>query len=415
MKIKVLVILFFILCISSNAELVIKKPLKKTPTTFAIIVDQTTYSKIPRAIDAYKEAIENDGLSTYVLINDWKNPDEIKSEILKLYKSKTPLEGIVLLGDIPIPMIRNAQHMTSAFKIDESKSFYNSSAPSDRFYDDLDLKFSFIKQDSIHKLCFYYKLLADSPQRVEKDIYSGRIKASVDDETKYKVIEKYLLRVVEQKKQQNPLDNMLIFTGHGYNSEAMSAWTDEHVALREQLPQLFTPGNKLKHLNFKMSDQMKDILMTELQDPRLDIAVFHAHGDDDRQYIVDLPNPLSNDGKLESVKFYLRSKLRAAKRRKQNVDEAKAYFMKSLKVPESWFEGAFSDSSIAADSVFEYSLDIHINDVRSMKPEAKLMVFDECFNGSFHVSPYIAGEYVLGNGNTIAGIANTTNALQDQW
>lgn len=415
MKLKLVILILFVFSISSFAQIIVKKPVRKSPTSFAIIIDKTTYDKTSDAVDAYKNAIENDGLATYVLINDWKNPDEIKSEILKLYKSKNPLEGIVLIGDVPIPMVRKAQHMTSAFKIDENQPMFVSSIPTDRFYDDLDLKFNFIKQDSSHKLCFYYTLSPDSPQRVEKDIYSGRIKASIDDNSKYEVIKNYLLRVVQQKKQQNQLTNMMVFTGHGYNSEALTAWTDEHLALREQFPHLFTPGHTLKHLNFRMSDQMKEVVLSELQDPKLDIAIFHAHGEDDTQYLVDLPNPKSPDGKIESVKLYLRSKLRTAKRRKQSVDEAKAYFMKSYNVPESWFEGAFSDSVIKADSILENTLDIHADDARKIASQPKLMIFDECFNGSFHESPFIAGEYVLGKGNTIAGIANTTNALQDQW
>ncbi|MGE5401240.1 MAG: HEAT repeat domain-containing protein [Ignavibacteriales bacterium] len=415
MKLKLIIIVLTLFVINSYGEVVIKKPIKKRPTTFAIIVDKTTYEKVGSAVDAYRDAVEEDGLSTYILINDWKNPDEIKNEILKLYKNKPPLEGIVLVGDIPIPMIRNAQHMTSAFKLDENMPMYRSSVPSDRFYDDFDLKFNFIKQDSLHKLCFYYSLAPDSPQRVNKDIYSGRIKPSVEDETRYEVIKKYLLRVAEQKKEQVALDNIMVFTGHGYNSESITSWADENLALREQFPSLYKTGGKLKKLNFSMSPKMKEIVLTELQQPQLDMAIFHAHGDDDRQYIVDYPTANNPNGNIESVKLYLRSKLRTAKRRKQSIEEAKKYFMKEYNVPEHWFDGAFSDSVQTADSLLDYSLDIHIADVRSIAPQPRLVIFDECFNGSFHVSPYISGEYVFGNGKTIAGIANTTNALQDQW
>ena len=40
---------------------------------------------------------------------------------MRLYR-ESRLEGAVFIGDIPIPMIRKAQHMTSAFKMDEEKS-----------------------------------------------------------------------------------------------------------------------------------------------------------------------------------------------------------------------------------------------------------------------------------------------------
>lgn len=415
MKIKLLLFLLISSAITSFAGITVKKPVKTHPSSVAIFVDQLTYDKTGGAVDIYRAAIENDGLSAYILINDWKNPDEIKSEVIKLYNGKPKLEGIVLIGDIPIPMIRGAQHMTSAFKLDESKPWFESSVPSDRFYDDIDLKFNYIKQDSVHKLAFYYQLDPSSPQRIDRDLYSGRIKPSVDDDTKYETIKKYLLRVSELKKQQNTVDNMFVFTGHGYNSEALTAWTDEQLALREQLPQLFKQGNRLKHLNYRMSREMKEILMTELQDPKLDIALFHAHGAEDLQYLISYPTFDAIDGQTESIKLFLRSKLRAAKRRSQNIEEAKQYYIKKYNLNDKWFEGAFSDSSIKADSLLEYSLDMHIEDVRGISPQARLVIFDECFNGSFHVSPYIAGEYVFGSGNTVAGIGNTTNALQDQW
>jgi len=411
------VLLFSVFCtIIAYGQVQIKEPGKKNPSAFAIIVDKTTYDKCTAAIDAYKNAVEEDGLSTYIVINNWKNPDEIKAEIVKLTKKNPPIEGVVLVGDIPIPMIRNAQHMTTAFKIDQSRgSMFKNSAPSDRFYDALDLRFKFIKQDSVHKLSFYYNLLPESPQKIIKTIYSGRIKPPVEDETKYEVITNYLNRVVLAKKEQRAIDNAFVFTGHGYNSEALTAWGDETLALREQFPDLYKPGNRLKKLNHTMDNEMKNILLTELQDPKLDIAIFHAHGAEDLQYINNYPEYRNPQGNIEQVKLYLRSKLRTAQRRKKSVDTTIAMYVKDLDVPKSWFEGTFSDSLVAADSLLDYSLDIHIEDVRKIAPQPALMVFDECFNGSVHQDDYIAGEYVFGKGKTIAGVANTTNALQDQW
>jgi HEAT repeat protein len=118
---------------------------------------------------------------------------------------------------------------------------------------------------------------------------------------------------------------------------------------------------------------------------------------------------------IEAVKLYLRSKLRTAKRRNQSLEETKAYFIKELNIPENWFDGTFEDSLVIADSVLTYKLDIYIDDVRKIKPQAKFMMFDQCFNGSFHLEEYIAGEYVFGNGNVVVGEANSVNCLQDKW
>lgn len=59
-----------------------------------------------------------EGLPTFIVYNEWNKPEDVKKVIVKLYK-KDKLEGVVFVGDIPIPMLRKAQHMTSAFKMDE--------------------------------------------------------------------------------------------------------------------------------------------------------------------------------------------------------------------------------------------------------------------------------------------------------
>lgn len=70
---------------------------------------------------------------------------------------KAPIEGAVLIGDIPVVMVRDAQHLTSAFKMDQTAfDRWESSVPSDRFYDDFSLEFAPLGRDSIHPGCFYY-------------------------------------------------------------------------------------------------------------------------------------------------------------------------------------------------------------------------------------------------------------------
>ena len=73
------------------------QPNKILPTSFAIIVDKETYNNCQTALMDYKNAVEEDGLSAYILANEWKNPDEVKKEILRLYNDKPPLEGVVFV------------------------------------------------------------------------------------------------------------------------------------------------------------------------------------------------------------------------------------------------------------------------------------------------------------------------------
>ncbi|MBR4437480.1 MAG: HEAT repeat domain-containing protein, partial [Bacteroidales bacterium] len=90
----------------------IEKPTSKKGNTFAIVIDNTTFSKTQSQVYAYRDALQKEGLSTYILSGDWENPMQVREELKKLYKKSKNFEGIVLIGDIPVAMVRNAQHMT---------------------------------------------------------------------------------------------------------------------------------------------------------------------------------------------------------------------------------------------------------------------------------------------------------------
>lgn len=412
-------IILFLLLLSGGtlfSQNIFIEPDQNHPSSFAIFVDAVTYEKIDEAVKAYKHAVENDGLSVYLIAENWNKPDDIKEHILALYSKESPLEGVVFIGDIPIPMIRNAQHMTSAFKLDEDNfPIYRSSVPSDRFYDDFDLKFTYISQDTVDLLAHYYSLNSDSPQRIERNIYSARIKAPAKDESKYEMIKNYLLRAAEAKKSRHKLTNMFSYTGHGYYSESLPAWGDERISLQEQFPQLFRHGGRIKNLFHAMSNEMKDYVLTMLQKPELDIALFHAHGTVEEQLINAYPRASMIGQNVEAIKLFLRSKLREAQRRNRSVEDAKKYYQDAYDIPASWFEGAFSDSLTTADSLLAYSLDIYVEDIRQISPQPKFVMFDQCFNGSFHRPNYMAGEYVFGSGKVIVAEANSVNCLQDKW
>lgn len=396
-------------------EIRIIKPGISGKTSFAIFIDSLTFEKTSEAVIKYRNAIEKGNLPTFVLINNWKSPEEIKKEIIKLYNSKPKLEGAVFIGDIPIPMIREAQHLTSAFKLDEQRfSWDRSSVPSDRFYDDFDLKFEFINKDTLKPLYFYYRLLPDSPQRIEKEIYTARIKPSPDS-LKYEKIKNYLLKISRLNSGREKIDNVLVFTGHGYHSESLTSWADESLLMQEHFPDAFRVGGRFKKYFYEMSKEIKKVILSELENPKVDLAIFHAHGVSDAQLLASYGKARNVNENIESIKLYLRSKLRSAKESNRSIEETKEYFKKSFGVPDEWFEGAFDEEVIKKDSLLSYNLDIHIEDVRKINPQAKLIIFDECFNGSFHLDEYIAGEYVFGNGNTICGVANSVNVLQDLY
>ena len=101
----------------------------------------------------------------------------------------------MFVGDVPVAMVRKAQHLTSAFKMDEEHDWFESSVPSDRFYDDFDLKFDYLRPDSSHVGYFYYELAADSPCHIMCDIYSARVKPVANGEDAYEQLRRFLQRL----------------------------------------------------------------------------------------------------------------------------------------------------------------------------------------------------------------------------
>lgn len=394
------------------------KPSVKTPTSFAIFIDQKSYDRVADAVKAYRNSIEADHLGTYLVIDDWQNPEAIKKLIIQWHgDSKQPLEGAVFVGDIPIPMIRDAQYLTSAFKMDQRRDWKESSVASDRFYDDLDLKFNFLRQDKEKPLYFYYSLRADSKQYLSPDIYTGRIKPlELKGVDKYKMLADYLYKVARLKKAEagNVLDNLTMARGHSYNSEDRNAWAGEQMALREQMPQLFQVGNTVKFMDFDMFYPAKKIYLNEVMNQDLDVLLFHHHGAPDTQYLNGYREDSNVGPSIENIKRFLRSKVPALAD-KVGRDSAVATYARNYDVPKSWCEEAFDPAKVLADSIASADQDIYTSDIRQITPNARFVLFDACFNGSFYENDNIAGSYIFNAGKTIATIGGTVNALQDKW
>jgi len=395
----------------------IEKPNVKTPTSFAIVIDANSYAQLKQEVAAYKKAIEARGMGTYVIAHHWTRPDEIRAVLQKLHGQSPKLEGAVLVGDIPVPMIRDAQHLTSAFKMDQRRNWKSSSVPSDRYYDDFDLQFNFLKQDSTQPNLFYYALSPTSPQRIDMDIYTARMKPPVQEGgNAVEKLRSYLQKVVREKSENNHLNDVFVFTGHGYNSESLNSWAGEQIALREQFPDLFRPNNSIKFMNFRMSTHMKFNIISELQREELDMAIFHDHGSDDVQLLNGYPYVSNPQPSIENIRRYLRSKIRAAAGRKGgDVEATKKRFVESLGVPMAWMEDALVDSVRIADSIWDAGTEFTIADIRHVQPNARFVMVDACLTGSFHLDDYLAGYYPFNNGKTVVALANSVGVLQDLW
>ncbi|MHA7111620.1 HEAT repeat domain-containing protein [Sunxiuqinia elliptica] len=383
---------------------------------FAIVIDSTSYRKAQKEVEAYANAIEQEGLKTYLIIDQWQHPDSIRNRLLNLYtKDKFPIEGAVFIGAIPVPMLRDAQHLSTAFKMDQNRyKWSRSSIPSDRFYDDFDLQFSYLKQDTTHSLYHYYSLTPESPQELTVDIYTARIKPK-EGKDKYDKLKAYLSKVVAYKQAPRQARQVLFFTGHGYNSEAPRAYMDEKIAISQQFSHLEGQKNWLEYVNFSFDTHIKFRLMSELKRNNLDIALLHHHGGTKAQYLNGMPETSAVKGSIENIKYYLRSKLSKAGTSKEKQKLIIERYQKYYGVPEDWFEGTFDTNQIRKDSIFNANLDIYVEDMKGYTPNAKFIMLDACFTGSFHQDTYLAGEYIFSTGNTIVAQANSVNVFQDKW
>lgn len=378
-------------------------------TEFIILADSHSMAVAPDEINLYATILRAEGLEAEVVEDKWHHPDSIRAFLGDLKRKNEAFEGAVFIGDIPVPMLRDAQHLTSAFKMDQERyPWHRSSVPSDRYYEDFDLMFSFLRADT-NGLYFYYSLKPESPQRLTPDIYTGRVRIPGDvDGSKLKA---YLLKVAEAHRNPDIVDEVLFFAGHGYNSESMTARMDEKAALLQQFPQLNRQDNGLEYIDYTFDEHIKNRLLSTMTLENIDIALLHHHGSTDAQLAGSEQAANGVQQNIESIKFYLRSKVRGA----SDTTGAKARFIEWLDVPDSWFRGANEKTQTEIDSAWFADMDIMAADVMKYDIRTRFIMFDACFNGSFHANEFISGAYVFGPGRTIAAQANTVNSLQDKY
>ena len=400
------------------AQVKVEKCGVKSPTAFAIITDSETLSKCVEEFHAYKQVLEEEGLGTYIISADWKGPEEVKAEILALAGKKPRLEGVVFAGDVPIVKVRQGQHLTTAFKMNEEAwPMEESSVPSDRFYDDFDLSFDFICRDTVETDVFYYRLSEDGAQHLRPDIYSARMKVpAVMKGDKYEIMRKYLRKVVDAHRQNNSLDNLTFFAGHGYNSDCLTLWRQKPVVFREYFPYVFSQASHNRFLNFREDRHMKWNLLSEVARKDVDLFVFSEHGAPDTQYI----NESKVADNLDEDMDYLRRSLAEAYKYYAGKGRGEDFMKEAVEQEYRLSRKDFSDSAMAAyaaaDSLEYAQANIFLDDIMKGHSNAKMIVFNACYNGSFHNREgYVAGCHVFGDGDCIVAQGNTVNVLQDKW
>jgi hypothetical protein len=159
---------------------------------------------------------------------------------------------------------------------------------------------------------------------------------------------------------------------------------------------------------------MKQTVTEELRRDDVDLFLFHEHGMPERQYLTATPLSKGTDENFEAAKRIFRNRLR----RNGSGNEANRKLTESwkeyYKIDSTWFSGAFDKELATKDSVEEANTGILLEDVPVINPNARVVIFDACYNGDFREDRFIAGEYVFASGKTLVAIGNSVNVLQDK-
>ena len=340
----------------------------KFPTYFTIVIDSKTYDAVKEEVLQYKSIIERDNLGTHILIGDWSSPDELKKDLIKIKSRKNAiLEGVVFIGDIPIVRVVDFQHATTAFKMDQTRFPREDHAvTTDRFYDDTGLVFDFIERDSVNGNHFYYRLNPKSRQHIKSDFYSSRIlppKGLEKDATV--LIKDYLKKVIAARIIINPLDNVIFFNGHGYNSDCYTVWNHMQFVIRDLFPLAFNNASNHGFYNFRQDNFMKYSLLELMQRENTDLFVYHEHGAYDTQYINgDYPavNTLKKSigydglGPMDLLAISIRNTYRRYSEKR--AQEYKESMINELGFSEEFFNRKRIDSLKSYDSIFNAKFNI---------------------------------------------------------
>lgn len=386
----------------------IERPAVEGLSSFAVIVDNATFEKCRPELMLYKQTIESEGLPTFIVADDWATPEQVREQLQSLYKEHK-LEGCVFVGNIPVAMVQRAQHLTTAFKMDERKHpIEEASVPSDRYYDDFDLVFDRMEEHPAQGLLHFFAMNPTSPQYIECDIYSARIKPQESNGDAYKQVSAYLKKAVEEHKSKNEFDKFLSYTGHGSHSNSLVAWRSEQQIVNEQFGDRFKHNNNARFTRYSMEPYMKYDCIRELRRDDLDFMIWHQHGDYFRMYVSGDPQTSDVDEHIEQMEYRLRGQYRRNPATANKM--AEKWGLDSTK----WHTNANEQAMVELDSVLDLKTGIILEEINDIRPNARMVFFDACFNGDYRNGDYIAGKFIFAEGKCVIGWANSVNVLQDK-
>lgn len=386
----------------------IERPSVEGYSSFAVIVDNATFEKCRPELMLYKQTIESEGLPTFIVADNWATPEQVREQVIALHKEHK-LEGCVFVGDIPVAMVLRAQHLTTAFKMDERKHpIEECTVPSDRYYDDFDLVFDRMEEHPAQGLLHFFAMNPTSPQYIECDIYSARIKPQQSNGDPYAQVSAYLKKAVAEHKAKNEFDQFLSYTGHGSHSNSLVAWRSEQQIVNEQFGDRFKHNNNARFTRYSMEPYMKYDCIRELRRDDLDFMIWHQHGDYFRMYVSGDPQTSDVDEHIEQMEYRLRGQYRRSPATANKM--AEKWGLDSTK----WHTNANEQAMIELDSVLDLKTGIILEEINDIRPNARMVFFDACFNGDYRNGDFIAGKFIFAEGKCVIGWANSVNVLQDK-
>ena len=209
---------------------------------------------------------------------------------------------------------------------------------------------------------------------------------------------------------------MVSFTGSGSFSNSLIAWKDETITLNEQFPEAFKTSDGVRFYFFCMNPDIKGLAIKELGREDVDLALFHEHGVPDTQYVGwDPPiDQMDVDGYLEAAKRSIRSAVARKERYGKSREEAIADISEMYSLDSTWFTTIGDPAAAIADSVHEAKQLIYLSEVPGIAPNARITLFDACYNGDFREKDCIASAYIFSDGKSVVSLGNSVNVLQDK-
>lgn len=401
------------------AAVCLQSPARTQRPAVAVVVDPASSEKTAAELHTYTRALEEaQGYKVYTVVDRWGCPDSIRAELMRLHSLRhDPIVGCVLVGDIPIAMVRDAQHLCSAFKLSQERDWRESSVPSDRFYDDFGLRFRFLRKDSVEPY-FYYSLSAEGEQTLRPSIFSGRIRPTDGGgTTRYDKLKAYLLKAARAKREPERVGSLFVYSGSGSLSESRVTHMDEMKAMAAHFPSLEQRPEAFSYMDFSDEPYIKTKMMNELMRPGLSIALLHHHGDWDTQFLSAYPAPQDVPSAKEYLLHCCETRILRGIRYGQNIDSVKLMLAQRYDIPAGWLEHMDEATLTAHDSANSARQDLTLSNFEAMnfRPQCRLVLLDACYNASFHRENCIANAYIFQPGATLAAIGGTVNVLQDKW